>query len=85
MSRIITSLKCAHCQSERKNLYISFGHPEHDFDWEWTCQKCGNQNVEKIAALPCVKWIDFRKMNLSKDFLENYKSELTALFAKGEE
>ena len=62
MSRIITYLKCDKCGKER-NIYISFGHPDEDFTWNWKCE-CGHVNEKLIEAMPD---IDF----LSKETKEN--------------
>lgn len=47
MSRTITNWKCDNCKSEFHN-YVSFGHPEHGFDHEWRCIKCGHINTIHI-------------------------------------
>lgn len=52
MSQIITSLKCSKCNKEYNNLYISFGHPDEDFDWKWKCDECEEINVKHIEAMP---------------------------------
>lgn len=54
MSRIITELTCKHCD-HTKETYVSFGHPDSDFDFPWTCDKCGKDNAEHIKA-----WIDVK-------------------------
>ena len=52
MSRIIFYLKCDHCGKEYDNLFISFGHPENDFVYEWKCEECGGINEYLVKALP---------------------------------
>lgn len=54
MSRIFTEWKCDNCESEF-HQYISFGHPDEDFDFEWQCDECGYVNVLHVKALP--RWI----------------------------
>lgn len=74
MSRIIYSLKCKYCEAEVKNIYISFGHPNTDFIWEWKCKECGKINEELIEKLPLMHdqieemFNDYcRKHNLTPD------------------
>ena len=45
MSYRVTYLKCAHCNEEYDNIYVSFGHPENDFDFVWDCEKCDTENT----------------------------------------
>lgn len=54
MSRIITSLTCEKC-GKQYDRYISFGHPDKDFDWQWKCQ-CEHINTLHIKALPMRGW-----------------------------
>lgn len=51
MSRIITYEKCDKCAKEYKNIYISFGHPDQDFEWKCKCE-CGFENKRIIEKLP---------------------------------
>lgn len=52
MSIIITHLQCEHCEYEYKDIYISFGHPDEEFDWDWKCQECGEVNTYHVGAWP---------------------------------
>lgn len=52
MSRIITHEQCDKCKKEYKNIYISFGHPQKDFEWRWMCTECGCENKRIIRAIP---------------------------------
>jgi hypothetical protein len=52
MSRIFRELVCEHCKQEYKDLWISFGHPEKDFQYEWQCEKCAKQNILEVKAMP---------------------------------
>lgn len=56
MSRIIRQLQCNSCNKQYNNLYISFGHPDEDFDWHWKCKECGEINIKKIKAMPSAKF-----------------------------
>ena len=51
MSRIITKLTCKKCKVQLEG-YITFGHPEEDFEWTWECLKCNAVNEEIIKAMP---------------------------------
>ena len=50
MSVIITEWKCEKCSKEFYK-YISFGHPDKDFDFEWKCGECGHINIRHIHSL----------------------------------
>lgn len=52
MSRIITHEQCDKCKKEYKDIYISFGHPNKDFEWKWKCTECGCENKRIIKAMP---------------------------------
>lgn len=67
MSRIVTRRKCDNCGYE-KDVYISFGHPDHDINYDWKCEKCGYINHRVAKALPMsdlgwVKLSDLENMN----------------------
>lgn len=51
MSRIFTKWKCENCK-EQFDRYVSFGHPDKDFVYEWQCGKCGYVNKLKVKAWP---------------------------------
>ena len=51
MSRIFTEWKCENCGHEI-HKYVSFGHPDEDFDFKWKCEKCEHTNVLHVKALP---------------------------------
>lgn len=51
MSRIFTEWKCDNCASEF-HQYVSFGHPDEDFDYKWKCGKCGHINTLHVEAMP---------------------------------
>lgn len=50
MSLIITKQACKHCNYEFEQ-YVSFGHPEEDFDFKWECPKCKKENIERLHSL----------------------------------
>ena len=52
MSQIITYLKCDKCGKEYKDIYISLGHPDEDFIWNWKCKCCGCKNKKLVKAFP---------------------------------
>ena len=52
MSRIITDMRCDSCGTVWHG-YISFGHPESNFDYIWTCEGCGCKNKQVVKA-----WVD---------------------------
>lgn len=52
ISKIITHEKCDKCKKEYKDIYVSFGHPDEDFIWEWECGECGHINERLIKAFP---------------------------------
>ena len=56
MSRIVTFLKCDHCEKEY-DTYISFGHPNEDFVWSWQCKECSGVNDYLVKALPRWWWL----------------------------
>lgn len=51
MSRIIRHIKCDNCGWE-KDVYISFGEPDHDIDFQWKCEECECMNHVPIKAWP---------------------------------
>ena len=51
MSVIITEWKCENCKKEL-HKYITFGHPDKEFDFEWECGECGHMNIRNIPAMP---------------------------------
>lgn len=51
MSRIYTEWKCEHC-GYTIHKYISFGHPDEDFDFKWKCGNCKHINVLHVKAMP---------------------------------
>lgn len=66
MSRIITEWKCEKCGAEF-NGYISFGHPDEDFDYEWKCGECGHINTMHIKALPNnIGWLTNKKYSFKR-------------------
>lgn len=50
MSQIIRNEKCDKCGKEYKDIWISFGHLDEDFEWKWKCEKCGFENRRLIKA-----------------------------------
>ena len=56
MSRIFTEWKCENCMHE-VHKYISFGHPDKDFDFKWKCEKCEHINVLHVKAMPRWDWL----------------------------
>jgi len=59
MSRIVTFLKCEKCETEYKDIYISFGHLDEDVYWQWQCNRyvvdtenVGYVNELLVKALP---------------------------------
>ena len=54
MSRIFTEwkteCKCENCGHKARE-YISFGHPDGDFDFKWKCEKCEHINVLHVRAV----------------------------------
>ena len=51
MSRIYTEWKFEHC-GHTVHSYISFGHPDKDFNFKWKCEKCEHINVLHVEAMP---------------------------------
>lgn len=51
MSRIYTKWKCKKCK-HKFSKYVSFGHPDKDFVFEWGCGHCGYINKLKVKAMP---------------------------------
>ena len=51
MSRIFTHWKCDNCKAEFDN-WVSFGHPDEDFDYKWKCPECNHTNVLHVEAWP---------------------------------
>jgi len=50
MSAIYMDWECKHCGHKFKH-YISFGHPDEDFDYDWQCEKCGRVNTLYVPAI----------------------------------
>ena len=55
MSRIYTKWKCKKCK-HKFSKYVSFGHPDKDFVFEWVCGHCGYINKLKVKAMPHHWW-----------------------------
>lgn len=53
MSLIIRKWTCEECGAEF-DQYVSFGHPDEDFDYKWKCSKCGHINTYHVKA--CFLW-----------------------------
>ena len=51
MSIIIKQWKCEECGAEF-DRYISFGHPDEDFDYKWKCDECGHINTYPVKVFP---------------------------------
>ena len=63
MSRIYKKWICDNCKTEIE-YYISFGHPDEDFDYKWKCGECGHVNTLHVPAMPKDK-----KQSFLKNFL----------------
>ena len=69
MSKIITHIKCDNCRCE-KDVYISFGHPDHDINYDWRCEKCGCVNHRVIKSWPMgdLGWVKLNDLkNMKKE------------------
>ena len=49
MSIIVRHWECYNCHSKFER-YVSFGHPDEDFDFKWKCEKCGRVNVYHVYS-----------------------------------
>jgi hypothetical protein len=54
MSVIIYKLTCENCKKEYDG-YWSFGHPTHEYDWQWECEEC--KFINTYHVLPFFQWL----------------------------
>jgi len=52
MSQIYMNRKCKHCNEMVNDSYISFGHPNVAFIWNWKCDKCEGVNEVLTYSMP---------------------------------